>query len=197
MSDARSPLVVGIAGGSASGKTTIANRLAEALDGLHVATLHMDAYFLPIKPRTAAPISGVVYEDYNLPESFDLKRLVADLDRLGAAQDGTQLIIVEGLMTLYDAELRSRLDLGIYVDAQADERIVRRLKRNMARGLSFDEVANYYLDSVRYRHQEYVEPSRWHADIVLNGTNTSARGIALVAEWVRRHAPDPIPVTGA
>lgn len=181
--------VVGIAGGSASGKTTIAARLAAALDGLAVETLHMDAYFWPTKPRTAAPISGVEYDDYNLPESFDMARLLADIDALCCRADRPQVVIVEGLMALQDTSLRARLDLGIFVDAQSDERLVRRLKRNMARGLSFDEIATYFLDSVRYRHQEYVEPSRWHADIVLNGTNTSERGLALVADWVRRHAP--------
>ncbi len=149
----------------------------------------MDAYFWPVKPRTASPITGVVYDDYNLPESFDLARLIDDVDALCNRADRPQVILVEGLMALQDADLRTRLDLGIFVDAQSDERIVRRLKRNIARGLSFDEIATYFLDSVRYRHQEYVEPSRWHADIVLNGTNTSDRGIALVADWVRRHAP--------
>ncbi|NLG27704.1 MAG: uridine kinase [Chloroflexi bacterium] len=191
MSSQSKPLVVGIAGGSASGKTTIAARLTDDLRGLTVETVHMDAYFWPAKPRTAAPISGVVYDDYNLPQSFDLARLVVDLDERCSCPDAPQVVIIEGLMTLHDAALRARLDLGIFVDAQSDERIVRRLKRNMARGMSFDDIATYFLDSVRYRHQEYVEPSRWHADVVLNGSNTSPRGVALVADWIRRHAPAP------
>lgn len=191
MSNPIKPLVVGIAGGSASGKTTIAARLTDALSDLTVETVHMDSYFWPATPRTAAPISGVVYDDHNLPESFDLDRLVADLDERCGCPAAPQVIIIEGLMTLHDAELRARLDLGIFIDAQSDERIVRRLKRNMARGMSFDDIATYFLDSVRYRHQEYVEPSRWHADIVLNGSNTSPRGVALVADWIRRHAPAP------
>jgi uridine kinase len=185
------PLLIGIAGGSASGKTTIAGKLAQALGGLHVQTLHMDSYFLAVKPRTEAPITGVVYDDYNLPESFDLAALVSDIDKLQASPDAPDVLIIEGLMTLHDARLRARLDLGIFVDADSDERIVRRLKRNMAHGLSFDEIAAYFLDSVRYRHQEYVEPSRWRADIVLNGSNTSPRGIDLVAEWIRRRVSAP------
>ena len=189
MTNAHRPLVIGIAGGSASGKTTIAGRLADALPGLHTEILHMDTYFLPVKPRTAAPITGVVYDDYNLPQSFDLARLAADLDRLLTAADAPQVVIIEGLMTLQDPALRARLDLALFVDCQSDERIVRRLKRNMARGMAFDDIATYFLDSVRYRHQEYVEPSRWHADLVLNGNNTSPRSIALVAEWIRSHAP--------
>jgi len=96
------------------------------------------------------------------------------------------VIIVEGLLTLYHAPLRRLLDLAIYVDTPADERIVRRLRRNMARGLAFDDVARFYLDSVRFRHDEFVEPSRWHADIVLNGAYPSERGLAVVTEWIRR-----------
>jgi uridine kinase len=92
-------------------------------------------------------------------------------------------------MTLHDDAIRSLLDLRIFLDAQSDERIVRRLKRNLAVGGDFDQIAAFFLDTVRYRHQEFVEPSRWHADIVLNGSNTSDRGVELVIEWIRRHAP--------
>jgi uridine kinase len=185
----RKPLVVGIAGGSASGKTTLAVRLAEALSDLQVQVMHMDRYYRPVKPRILAPITRVVYDDHNHPDSFDLPQLVRDLDALLAAGPAPQVIIVEGLMTLHDDTLRSRLDLGIFLDVQSDERIVRRLKRNLARGGDYDQIAAFYLDTVRYRHQEFVEPSRWHADIVLNGSQTSGRGLDLVVEWMRRHAP--------
>jgi uridine kinase len=183
------PLVVGIAGGSASGKSTLAQRLVQALDGLGVEVLGMDRYFRRIRPKMVAPITRVVYEDHNHPESFDLVSLVRDLDALLVREDMPQVIIVEGLMTLYDEQLRARLDLKIFLDAQSDERIVRRLKRNMARGMAFDDIATFFLDSVRYRHQEFVEPSRWHADIVLNGSHTSERGVNVLVEWIRQHAP--------
>jgi uridine kinase len=183
------PLVVGIAGGSASGKTTLARRMAEALDGLQVHVVHMDRYFRQVKPKIVAPITRVVYEDHNHPDSFDLQGLVNDLDALLDGGLAPQVIIIEGLMTLHDDAIRSLLDLRIFLDAQSDERIVRRLKRNLAVGGDFDQIAAFFLDTVRYRHQEFVEPSRWHADIVLNGSNTSDRGVELVIEWIRRHAP--------
>jgi len=183
------PLVIGVAGGSGSGKSTLAARIAGALEGFSIVTIPMDRYFLRVKPRMVAPYTGITYEDHNHPDSFDLDGLVRDLDALLAQEQPPQVVIVEGLMTLYDARIRSRLDLKIFLDVQADERIVRRLRRNMAHGLAFDEIAAFYLDSVRYRHQEFVEPSRWHADIVLNGSTVSARGLDLVTEWVRRHAP--------
>ncbi len=183
------PLVVGIAGGSASGKTTLANRLAETLGDLQVHVMHMDRYFRPVKPKIVAPITRVVYDDHNHPDSFDLQQLVRDLDALLNVDFAPQVIIIEGLMTLHDDAIRSRLDLGIFLDAQSDERIVRRLKRNLVRGGDFDQIATFFLDTVRYRHQEFVEPSRWHADIVLNGSKTSDRGVELVVEWIRKHAP--------
>jgi uridine kinase len=185
------PLVIGVAGGSGSGKSTLAARIVGALEGLTIVTMPMDRYFLKVKPKMVAPYTGLTYEDHNHPESFDLEGLVRDLDALLEQAEPPQVVIVEGLMTLHDARIRSRLDLKIFLDVQADERIVRRLRRNMAHGLPFDDIAAFYLDSVRHRHQEFVEPSRWHADIVLNGSIVSTRGVDLVTEWVRQHAPWP------
>jgi uridine kinase len=179
--------VVGIAGGTASGKSTLSQRLAAALDGLRVALLPMDRYFLSVKPKVVAPLSGAVYDDFNQPASFDLVALVRDLDALLTTrqEDAPDVIIVEGLMTLQDEAIRARLDLRLFVDTPADERIVRRLKRNMARGMDFDTIASYYLDSVRYRHQEFVEPSRWHAHLVLHGNTPCDLGIQVVVAWIR------------
>ncbi len=173
--------VVGIAGGSASGKSTFANRLAAALEGLAVELVAMDKYFRAEKPVHRGPLGGREWPDYNQPASFHLDRLVAELDAVEA-----QVVIVEGLMTLWVPEIRERCSLKLFVDAPADERIVRRLRRNMAeRGLSFDEIAGYYLDSVRFRHQEFVEPSRWFADLVVNGAVLSEAAVAVVADHVR------------
>ena len=181
------PLVVGIAGGTSSGKSTLSRRLEDELAGMSVLVMHMDAYFLRVKPMMRAPITGEEWEDHNHPDSFDLSGLIRDLDT-HRHENAVQVIIVEGLMTLHHAPLRDRLDLAIYVDAPSDERIVRRLKRNMANGLAFDDIAAFFLDSVRFRHEEYVEPSRWHADIVLNGSYPSDRGLAVVVEWIRGHS---------
>ena len=71
------------------------------------------------------------------------------------------------------------------MECRPDERIVRRLRRNMQRGLSFDEIADVYLDLVRYRHDEYVEPSKWQADLIINGSNPSERALELVTSYVK------------
>nr|MQY60104.1 uridine kinase [Clostridia bacterium] len=95
------------------------------------------------------------------------------------------------LLVLQDNDLRKLLDLKVFVDADADERIVRRLRRNMRkRGLSFDEIADYYLDSVRFRHQEFVQLSKWYADIIMNGSQWSNTAIELLANWIKFRLKD-------
>ena len=186
------PYLVGIGGGTASGKSTLARKLTEALSDLSVLVIGMDKYFKAEKPLHHAPLSGREWPDYNSPDSFHLGSLTGDLDALlggdGAdtASPPPDVVVVEGLMTLQHAPLRERLDLRVFVDAPADERIVRRLRRNMAdRGLSFDEIADFYLQSVRFRHEEFVEQTRWYADVVVNGVTMPERGVELLAQHVR------------
>lgn len=182
-----SKYVVGIAGGSASGKTTFAGKLENALAPLQVKVFHMDYYFKgdDERPKSLAPVGGKIYLDDNHPLSMDLPRLAADL-RAYLEMGDAQVIIVEGLLTLWDDEICDMLDLKLFVDCQADERIVRRLRRNMNRGLSFDQVADVYLDLVRYRHNEYVEPSRWRADFILNGSHPSETTLEMLVMWINK-----------
>ncbi|MCL2106977.1 MAG: AAA family ATPase [Oscillospiraceae bacterium] len=180
------PFVVGIAGGSASGKSTLCGLLMEALPGYDVLAIHMDDYFKPghERPFTQAPFREASYMDDNHPAAMGLSRLSNDLRR-AVKKRKHQVIIVEGLLVLWEKSIRAQLDLKLFVDCRADERIVRRLKRNMGWGLSFDEVADVYLDMVRYRHDEYVEPTRWHADLVINGSAISAAAVEMIARYVK------------
>ena len=178
--------VIGVAGGSASGKSTFAQNLQETLCGLQTLTFNMDTYFKPPEERqiVKAPITGKPYRDDNHPSSFDLPKLRHDLDE--ALRDGhTQVIIIEGLLTLWDEEIYNKLDLRLFIDCQADERIVRRLRRNMKRGLTFDEIADVYLDFVRYRHDEYVAPTKWRADLIINGSNSFDNAIKIISSYVK------------
>ncbi|MDU1854718.1 MAG: uridine kinase, partial [Clostridium baratii] len=102
-----------------------------------------------------------------------------------ALDNNFDVIILEGLLTLWDEEIYSLLDLKLFVDCKADERIVRRLKRNMEWGLTFDDISNVYLDMVRYRHDEYVEPTKWKADLILNGSTISKVSIEAITSLVR------------
>lgn len=180
------PFVIGIAGGSAGGKSTFSKNLKNALCDLEILELSMDSYFRSEeeRPTAEAPITGKIYRDDNHPTSFDLAKLKQDLEE-AVKNNGFQVIIIEGLLTLWDKEIYEQLDLKLFVDCREDERIVRRLKRNMKWGLTFDEIADFYLDMVRYRHDEYVEPTKWRADFIINGSNPSETALRIIADHIR------------
>ncbi len=172
------PVVVGIAGGSASGKSTLATALAAALEQQHgwrVAMISTDRYVQPDVARGPTFFSSSVGEtmfDWNHPDSVDWARLVNDLHMLIDAPDAPHAVLVEGLMVLHDETLRPLLDLRLFVELEADVRALRRLLRNMQRpDMNRDPVfiASYYRESARVGHERYVEPSRVYADLIVRG----------------------------
>lgn len=94
---------------------------------------------------------------------------------------------MEGLLTLYDDDICSLLDLKLFIDCRVDERILRRLERNMQKGLSREEITDVYLDVVRYRHDQYVEPSKWRADLILNGANPSQTAENMIIDYIKKY----------
>jgi uridine kinase len=183
----KNAFVVGIAGGTASGKSTFCGNLKESLCELKlkIKLLHMDDYFKPEneRPFLEAFVSGKKYIDDNNPLTMYLDRLKADIEA-NLKQAEYDVIIIEGLLTLWDNDIFKKLDLKLFIDCKADERIVRRIKRNMEWGLTFDEITNVYLDMVRYRHDEYVEPSKWRADMILNGSNSPETALSVIKEYI-------------
>ncbi len=182
----KKPYLIGIAGGTASGKSTFTNQMEELLSDLDLHVFHMDSYFKPadVRPKAAAPVTGKIYLDDNCPETIFHEKLREDLAQ--EVQAGHDVIIIEGLYALWYDWLYEQLDLKLFIDCQADERIVRRLKRNMSqRGLSFDEIAEVYLDMVRYRHTQYIEPTKWRADLILNGSTPSSLTDKMLTSFIR------------
>jgi uridine kinase len=179
--------IVGIAGGTASGKSTFCEKLEKLLYELelNLKVLHMDSYFKPKneRPFVEAFVSGKKYIDDNHPLTADLNALKSDIE-MDINKREYDVIIVEGLLTLWDDEIYNKLDLKLYIDCRADERIVRRIKRNTQWGLTFEQITDVYLDMVRYRHDEYVEPSKWRADIILNGSNFSETSLQMIKEYI-------------
>ncbi len=180
--------VIGIAGGTASGKSTFCGQLGKLLDdwGLNTAEIHLDDYFKPEgdRPVSAAPVSGKEYIDDNHPDTLDLQRVYSDI-RSYMDSGEYDVVIAEGLLTLWDKNIYEILDLKLYVDCPADERIIRRLKRNMSWGKTFEEISEVYLDLVRYRHNEYVEPTKWKADFIINGTASIDRTVFRIGHIVQ------------
>jgi uridine kinase len=178
--------VIGIAGGTCSGKTTLSGALEErfAREGYKTFCLHMDKFFKNPTPNTIAPITRIEYPEHNHPDSFKLDEFYSALDE--AVKLNVDVVIVEGLLILYLDKVREKLDLKIFVDLKSDERLIRRIKRFMRdRGQTLDEVASRYLDTVRYRHDEFVEPSRWHADLIFNGSADLATSSDIVFAYSR------------
>lgn len=172
------PLLVGIAGGSASGKSTLTNAFAKTLEqerGYSLYTLPTDRYMSadrPNSPTFFSPSAGTDMFNANHPESVDWDRLLVELDKLMQAADAPQIILIEGLMVLHEERLRQQLDLRLFVELDADERALRRLLRDMQGGRANRDpqfIANYYRECARVGHARYIEPSRVHADLIIRG----------------------------
>jgi uridine kinase len=185
-------LVVGIAGGSGSGKSTISHWLVDRMQG-QVGIIQHDAYYrhspeLSFEERAAV--------NYDHPASLDTALLVQHLNDLRAGRavekptydftwhlrseevvvvEPLPVIVVEGILVLADLELRPELDLKIFVDTAADIRLARRIERDIEeRGRTVDSIIGQYFATVRPMHVEFVEPSKTQADLVVNGEPGSA-----------------------
>ena len=179
-------IMIGIAGGSGSGKSTFTNRLKD-LYGDQVTVIYHDNYYRRNDEMTLEERAKI---NYDHPNSLETDLLVEHLKQLkeGKAVEGplydfsvhnrknetvmiepSRIIILEGILVLQDHRLRELLDIKIYVEADADERILRRLARDVKeRGRDLDGVIRQYLTTVKPMHYIYVEPSRYTADIVIN-----------------------------
>jgi uridine kinase len=179
--------IIGIAGGTASGKTTIAKILYEtALLYGSVAHIKLDDYY---KDNSHLPFEDRRKINYDHPDSYDVELIVSDINRLKQGLsiekptydfvnsirsqvtehiEPSNIIIVEGIMVFAIPEIRDLLDMKIYVDTEDDIRFIRRLKRDMnERGRLLDSVVNQYLSTVRPMHLTFVEPSKRFADIIV------------------------------
>jgi uridine kinase len=184
---AASPLIVGIAGGSGSGKTSLARALRAKLGEAHVACLSHDAYY---RDRSALPVAARAGVDYDVPDAFDQELFLSHLAALRAgvsvcpprycfethcrigdaeAVPPRPVVLVEGILLLWDPAVRAALDLGIFLDAPEPVRLQRRLARDLSeRGRSAASVRAQFEATVRPAHAAYVEPTRALADLVLS-----------------------------
>ncbi len=183
----KKPYIVGIAGGTASGKTTLVERLPALLEPLRVYRFNCDTYFrFNNMPKVIAPFTGIEYKEANIPEALRLEDMFRDFEAVceGQTEEEYDVVLIEGLFVLHLPEIRNRLHLKVFIDLQSDERLIRRIRRWMPKGQTMDEIADRYLDTVRYRHQEYVEPTRWYADVVINGA-LSDKSLDVLATYVK------------
>jgi uridine kinase len=191
----RAPVVIGVAGGSGSGKTTVVRRIVESLAPDQVTVLEHDRYY---RDRNDLRFEERAALNYDHPDSLEtdlLVRHVRDLKngrpvdvprydftryaRLDATEQITprKAIIVEGILIFTDAALRDLMDVKVFVDADADTRFIRRLRRDVAeRGRTMENVVEQYLGTVKPMHFDFVEPTKRYADLIIpvGGHNTVA-----------------------
>ena len=197
-------ITVGIAGGTGSGKTTVAKRIAQALPSSAVTTIEHDAYYRDRRDLSADDRALV---NYDHPDSLETELLVEHIDRLRAGETvdvpvydfkthsravesrrvaPTPIVLVEGILVFVDARLRERLDMKLFVDTDADIRIFRRIRRDMEhRGRTFDSVREQYYKTVRPMHLEFVEPSKRTADLIIPEGGNNAVAIDLIITKLR------------
>lgn len=189
------PLVIGIAGGSGSGKTTVAHIIIERVGADHIAFLQHDAYY---KDLSDLPPNQRALINFDHPDSLDNELLIQHIDQLKNYQsielpvydfknhtrtsmtvriDPQPLILVEGILIFAEPRLRPLFDVKIFVDTDPDIRFIRRLERDIIeRGRTTESVIQQYLNTVRPMHLDFVEPSKRYADVIIpeGGRNTVA-----------------------
>ena len=199
------PIIIGVAGGTASGKTTVSNKILEAVGPERLAYLEHDAYYrdlshLPMEERKAF--------NFDHPDALENELLIAHLEALLRGQpvqvpvydfaqyirtgqlrsvEPQRVILVEGILIFADKTLREMMDIKIYVDTDADLRFIRRLQRDvLERERSVKQVIEQYLATVRPMHMEFVEPSKRYADVIIPRGGQNIKAIQMVVAQVQR-----------
>lgn len=187
--------IIGIAGGTGSGKTTVVNQIIEELNNQEVEVISQDSYYMDTSHLTYQERSKI---NFDHPKSIDFDLLVSHLKELKRGNSIEQpvysfvqhnrtnqtitthprkVMIVEGILILSNPEIRKMFDIKIFVHADSDERLIRRLKRDIAeRGRDLEEVLNRYKTTLKPMHQQFIEPTKEFADIIIpnNRYNTVA-----------------------
>ena len=199
------PLIIGIAGGSGSGKSTVARKVAEALKALSVAFIDMDAYY---RNFTNIPLEERRRINWDHPDAFDFDLLTEHLRELGARKtiekpvydfvthlrsdnvvrvEPSDVIVIDGILLFVDQRVRDLCDVKVFVDADADIRLIRRLRRDMrARGRPLNEIIDQYLSTVQPMHLQFVEPSKRYADIIVPRGGHNEIAIEMIVAKISR-----------
>jgi uridine kinase len=198
------PIVIGVAGGTGSGKTTVANQILERVGADQIAYIPHDAYY---RDLSHLPPHERKQINFDHPDSLESELLVDHLKDLRAGQaveipvyDFTThmrtretrrvgpapVILVEGILVFTEPELRAQFDVKLYIDTDADVRFIRRLRRDIEeRGRSVESVCSQYLSTVRPMHLEFVEPSKRYADVIIPEGGFNEVAIDMVATRIR------------
>lgn len=198
-------IVIGIAGGTASGKTSVARKIHESLGGYErVAMIQQDMYYIDL---SHVPPEHRMKHNLDHPDAFDTELLLSHLRALKGGQaaeipvydhrthsrsreprhvDARRVILLEGILILHDARLRDLMDIKVFIDADADLRFIRRLQRDVNEmGRPAEFVVDQYIHIVRPMHEQFVEPSKRHADVIIPHGVENRVGVDILMTKIR------------
>lgn len=198
------PVVIGVTGGSGSGKTSVSRAILNALPTHSILLFEQDSYY---KDQSHLSFEERLSTNYDHPFAFDTDLLIEQLEQLIRYEaidmpiydyeahtrsqnifhmEPKEVIIIEGILILEDERLRDLMDIKVYVDTEDDIRIIRRIKRDMeTRGRSLDSVIGQYLSVVKPMHQQFIEPTKRHADIIVPEGGKNQVAIDLLTTKIR------------
>ncbi len=198
--------IIGIAGGTGSGKTTVVKKIVEQLKTGDVAVIPQDSYYKAAEP--GVPLEVLQKKNFDHPDAFDWELLFEQIKQLREGHaieqpvysfikcdreeqtihvEPTSVVLIEGIMSLYKKELRDMMDLRIYVDADPDERLIRVIERDVVeRGRTALDVMNRYRRILKPMHNQFIEPTKEYADLIIPRGGDNVRAIQMVRSYIRR-----------
>lgn len=196
-------LIIGIAGGTGSGKTTVVRKIVDTLPANTVAVIPQDSYY---NDQSDLPLEVRKKTNFDHPDAFEWPLLAHQIEELRQGRAIEQptysyltctrlpktvhvephdVIIVEGIMALYDKKLRDLMDLKIFVDAEPDERLLRVIERDIAeRGHPLEMLIDKYRNVLKPMHDEFIEPTKQHADIIIPNGGENVRAVAMMQMYI-------------
>lgn len=200
--------IIGIAGGTGSGKSTVVRKIVEALPPHHVAVVPLDSYYNDTTGMTEEERRAI---NFDHPDAFDWKLLIKQVNDLRNGVTIEQptysyilsnrlsetitvepkpVIIIEGIMTLLNKKLREMMDLKIFVDCDPDERLIRNIQRDtIDRGRTVTMVMERYIEVLKPMHEQFIEPTKRYADIIIPQGGENEKGIGIVCAYINHLVP--------
>ena len=197
--------IIGVAGGTGSGKTTVVKKIVEALPPHHVAVVPLDSYYNDTTGMTDEARRAI---NFDHPDAFDWVLLNKHVKMLRNGEsveqptysyiisnrlpetiqvDPKPVILIEGIMTLVNKELRDMMDIKIFVDTDSDERLIRNIQRDVVeRGRTVEMVIDRYLKVLKPMHEQFIEPSKKYADIIIPLGGENKTGISIIKTYIEK-----------
>ena len=201
--------IIGIAGGTGTGKTTVVRKIAQALPPHYGAVVPLDSYYNDTTDMTDEERKAI---NFDHPDAFDWKLLIKQINMLRRGEAIEQptysyilsnrlketvhvepkpVIIIEGIMTLINKKLRDMMDLKLFVDTDSDERLIRNIQRDVVeRGRTVDMVIDRYLNVLKPMHEQFIEPTKKYADLIIPQGGENLKGIGILCKYIEGLVPE-------